>query len=72
MGTHSGELAARRAERARRDTPPVDIYLTVAGLLARGSRLLPGLPAASGSDTFDRSSPPTVAGAAPALNRIPS
>jgi hypothetical protein len=41
--------SARRKARAEsqphhRDTPPVDVYLVEAGLLARGSMLLSGLP----------------------------
>ena len=52
-----------------RDTPPEDVYIVEAGLLAHGSMLLSGLP-----ETFrvpvtslDSGSPLTVAGAAPAL-----
>ena len=57
-----------------RDTPPVDVYVVEAGLLARGSMLLSGLPETSkGSVTLlDGGSPLTVAGAAPASHRLPS
>ncbi|MCP1838184.1 hypothetical protein ACVIHI_000447 [Bradyrhizobium sp. USDA 4524] len=51
-----------------RDTPPVDEHIVGAGLLARGSSPLSGLPeAAQASVTLlDSGSPLTVAGAAPA------
>src|SRR5262245_483226 len=52
-----------------RGTPPVDVRSITAGLLARGSRRLSGLPGRfCASGTIDSRSPLTVAGAAPALS----
>jgi len=54
------------------DTPPVDVIASQAGLLAHGSRLTIRLPGARTPVTqMDRSSPLTVAGAAPAFHRLP-
>jgi hypothetical protein len=61
-----------------RGTPPEDVDTITAGLLARGSLQLSGLPDAKASVTqSDSRSPLTVAGAAPALpldtaHRVPS
>jgi hypothetical protein len=61
--------AVAESQPHHRDTPPEDVYVVEAGLLARGSMLLSGLPKtfAGLSDLMDSGSPLTVAGAAPAL-----
>src|SRR5438876_11858 len=43
-GFRSGNEARAESQPHHRDTPPVDVYVVEAGLLARGSMLLSGLP----------------------------
>src|SRR5271163_2624237 len=56
------------SQATHRDTPPEDVQRVAAGLLARGSLRLSGLPGAFPAPVTlsDRRSPLTVAGAAPA------